>query len=124
MEGLYKFIDSLIDSICSDYSDHYPENEEKKYPYAEVKISNAIPNNSFSDNYPLSITIWHNKGTDIREIEGIADAIHKKLNRMQYNDSAMNVSINRNVPFRLSIPDVVPHIQRRELRYIMTVYFK
>lgn len=124
MLELYKLLDSIINPLCPNYSDHYPETKTKVYPYSETKLGDALPNNSFSDNIPLAIDIWDNKGTDIREIEGIADSIHKALNRLQYNDQTMNISINRDKPYRLSLLDSAPHIQRRELRYIITVYYK
>ena len=124
MLDLYTLIYSIINPICSAFADHYPEDEEKVYPYVEIKFPNALPNNTFSDNNLLEIDIWNNKGTDITEIEGIADNIHKTLNRLQVNNTNMNVSINRNTPFRLVLPDPIIHIQRRELRYIVTVYNK
>lgn len=124
MLELYELLSGIIDPICPSFADHYPEDETKVYPYAEIKFPNALPNNSFSDNNLLEIDIWDDKGTDIREIEGIADAIHKALNRLQYNDAAMYVSINRNTPYRLSLSDPIIHIQRRQLRYVVTVYYK
>ena len=124
MLELYKLLASIIDPICPSFADHFPEDAEKVYPYAEIKFPNALPNNSFSDNNLLEVDIWDDKGTDIREIEGIADAIHTALNRLQYNDAIMNVSINRNTPHRLNLPDPIVHIQRRQLRYIVTVYNK
>jgi len=124
MLELYALLDGIIGPICPCFADHYPEDDKKVYPYIEIKFPNAVPNNSFSDNNLLQIDIWDDKGTDIRKIEGITDAIHKELNRLQYNSSTMNASINRNSPHRLSIPDAVIHIQRRELRYLVTVYNK
>jgi hypothetical protein len=124
MLNLYTLINSLIEPICPCFVDHYPEDEAKVFPYAEIQFPNSLPNNTFSDNNLLSITIWDDKSTDITEIEGIADAIHKALNRLQYNDMTMYVSINRNTPYRLVLPDPIIHIQRRELRYISTVYYK
>ena len=124
MLDLYTLIYGIINPICPSFADHWPEDEEKVFPYVEIKFPNALPNNTFSDNNLLEIDIWNNKGTDITEIEGIADNIHKVLNRLQYNDTNMNVSINRNTPFRLVLPDPIIHIQRRQLRYICTVYEK
>lgn len=124
MLDLYKLLSGIIDPICPSFADHWPEDAEKVYPYAEIKFPSTIPNNSFSDNNLLEVDIWDDKGTDIREIEGITDAIHKVLNRLQYNDLVMNVSINRNTPHRLSLPDEIVHIQRRQLRYIVTVYYR
>ena len=83
-----------------------------------------LPNNSYSDNNQLEINILDDKATDIREIEHITDAIHLVLNRLQYNDSKLQVSINRDTPYRLSLPDPITHIQRRKLRYVVTVYEK
>ena len=124
MLKLYKLFSGIIDPICTSFADHYPEDEEKVYPYVEIKFPNSLPNNSFSDNNLLEIDIWDDKGTDIREIEGIAESIHNVLNKHQYNDEFMNVSIFRNTPRRLSIPDPEIHIQRRQLRYIAKVYYK
>lgn len=124
MLKLYALLSSIIDPICPSFADHYPEDEDKVYPYAEIKFPSVVPNNSFSDNNLLEIDIWDDKGTDIREIEGITDAIHAALNRLQHSDTAMYVSINRNPPHRLGIPDPIIHIQRRQLRYIVTAYYK
>jgi hypothetical protein len=124
MLELYTLIYNIINPICTTFADHYPEDETKIFPYAEIKFPNALINNSYSDNTLLEIDIWDDKSTDITEIEGIADTIHKALNRLQYNDAIMNVSINRNNPYRLVLPDPIIHIQRRELRYVMTVYNK
>jgi hypothetical protein len=115
---------NIINPICTAFADHYPEDDKKVFPYVEIKFPNALSNNSFSDNSLLEIDIWDDKGTDITEIETITDAIHKALNRLQYNDAVMNVSINRNTPYRLALPDPIIHIQRRELRYVVTVYKK
>ena len=124
MLELYTLIYNIINPICTAFAGHYPEEDKKAYPYAEIKFPNALPNNTFSDNSLLEIDVWDDKGTDITEIEGITDAIHAALNRLQHNDAAMNVSINRNTPYRLVLPDPVLHIQRRELRYVVTVYNK
>lgn len=124
MLELYTLIYNIVNPICPAFADHYPEGGKKVYPYAEIKLPNVIPNNSFSDNNLLEIDIWDNKGTDINEIESITNTIHAVLNRLQYNDSIMNVSINRNTPYRLILPDPIIHIQRRQLRYVLTVYCK
>ena len=124
MLELYTLLSSLIDPICPCFVDHYPEDETKIFPYVEINFINVLPNNSFSNNGLLEVDVWDDKATDIREIEGITDAIHKALNRLQYNDIAMNVSINRNTPHRLNLPDPIIHIQRRQLRYVVTVYYK
>ena len=124
MLELYGLLAGIIDPICPSFADHYPEDDVKAYPYVEIKFPNALPNNSFSDNNLLEVDVWDDKATDIREIEGITDAIHKALNRLQYNDAVMNVSINRNTPYLLNLPDPIIHIQRRQLRYIVTVYYK
>jgi len=124
MTDLYTLINSKIENICNTFVGHYPEDGKKVYPYTEIKIPNIVPNNSFSDNVLVEIDIWDNKGTDIREIEGLVDAINLALNRLQYNDLVMNASINKNTPYRLSLPDPEPHIQRRQLRYVMKVYYK
>lgn len=124
MLELYTLIYNIVNPLCPCFADHYPEEDKKVFPYAEIKFPNALPNNTFSDNNILEIDIWDNKGTDITEIEGITDTIHKALNRLQYNDTKMNVSINRNTPYRLVLPDPIIHIQRRQLRYVVTIYNK
>ena len=123
---LYTLLSSIIEPMCPCFADHWPVDQEKVYPYAEIKIPDVSSSNSnsFSDNNLLEIDVWDDKGKDIREIEGITDQIHRALNRMQYNDAVMNVSINRNTPYRLSLADPVVHIQRRQLRYVATVYSK
>ena len=124
MLNIYTLLSSLIDPICPCFVDHFPEDETKVFPYVEIKFPNVLPNNSFSDKSLLEVDVWDDKATDIREIEGITDAIHKALNRLQYNNAVMNVSINRNTPHRLNLPDPIIHIQRRQLRYIVTAYYK
>lgn len=124
MLELYTLLSNIIDPICPSFADHYPEDETKVYPYVEIKFPNALPNNTFSDSNLLSINVWHNLGTDIKAIEVITDNIHKALNRLQYNDTFMNVSINRNTPHRLTLDDPIIHVQRRELRYVVTIYNK
>ena len=127
MMEVYTLINSKIEGIIDTFVGHYPtlqDGESKVYPYAEINFPNIVPNNSFSDKNLLTIDIWDNKDTDIRDIEGYVDAIHKALNRTQYNDSVMNVSINRDTPYRLVLPDPILYIQRRQLRYLVTVYYK
>jgi len=124
MLELYTLLANIIEPICPCFADHYPEDEEKVFPYVEIKFPNALPNNTFSDNNLLEVDVWDDKGADIREIETITDNIYTALNRLQYNDTNMNVSINRNTPHRLVLPDLIIHIQRRELRYVVTVYKK
>ena len=124
MLNIYTLLAGIIEPICPCFADHWPEDAEKAFPYAEIKFPNTLPNNSFSDNNLLEVDIWDDKATDIREIEGITAAIHAALNRLQHNDAVMNVSINRNTPYRLSLPDPIIHIQRRQLRYVVTVYNK
>jgi len=124
MINLYTLINSQIENICSCFVDHYPEDEDKVYPYVEIKFPNILPHNSYWENVLMEIEVWDNKGTDIREIEGLVDLIDSKLKNLRYNDSFFNVSIQRNTPYRLSLPDPEIHIQRRQLRYIATVYSK
>ncbi len=124
MLELYGLLAGIVDPICSCFVDHYPETEEKVYPYAEIKFPNIVPNNSFSDNNLLSVSIWNDKGSDIQEIETITDAVHKALDRLRHNDTAIQITVNRNTPFRLSLDDPEMHIQRRELRYVVKVYYK
>ena len=122
MLKLYKLLSNIIEPICTCYVDHYPTDETKVYPFVEIKTPNTIPNNSFSDNNLLQIDIWDNKDTNINEIETITDLIHLALNRLHYIDANMQVSINRDKPYRLELPDPIIGIQRRELRYVVTIY--
>lgn len=124
MLELYELINSNIESICSCYADHYPEDLEKAYPYAEISFPNISPNNTFSNLNLLQIDIWDDKSTDIREIEGIADEIDKRIKKLQINNDTMQVCIYRNNPYRLKLNDPEVHIQRRQLRYIVRVYYK
>jgi len=124
MLELYTLLSGKIEPICTCYVGHYPTEKKKIYPYVEIKFPNSIPNNSFSDNNLLEVSIWDNKDTDITGIENMTDSIHKALNRLQYNDMKMNVSINRNNPYRLELPDPILNIQRRQLRYTVKVYYK
>lgn len=124
MLDIYTLLSGIIEPICTCYVGHYPTEQVKVYPYIEIKFPNSVINNTFSDNNLLEIDIWDNKDTDIREIENITDLIHRALNRLQHNDVTMNVSINRNNPCRLELPDPILNIQRRQLRYVVTAYYK
>jgi len=122
MLALYKLLSGIIDPICPCFVIHYPTKIKKVYPYVEIRFPTSIPNNSFSDNNLLEVDIWDNKDTDIRGIESITDLIHDELNSLHYIDSVMQVSINRNNPHKLGLPDPQIEIQRRQLRYIVKVY--
>jgi hypothetical protein len=124
MLELYKLLSDIIEPICTCFVGHYPTEEEKIYPYIEIRFPTSIPNNSFSDNNLLEVDIWDNKDTDIREVEGITNSIHKKLNRSHYITDIMQVSVSRNNPYRLEPMDPQIGIQRRQLRYIVKVYYK
>jgi len=128
MLELYALINSKIEPICSCYVDHYPEKEKKVYPYTEIRFPSVLPNDfcdgDLSDLNLLEIDIWDDKGTDITGIEQITNAVHKELKRFRFGDEALYVSISANTPSRLSPPDPEIHIQRRQLRYIVTVYYK
>lgn len=124
MLKVYKFLSNIIEPICPCYVGHYPTIEEKIYPYCEIKFPNILPNNSFSDNNLLQIDIWDDKDTDIREIEGITDSITKALYPFHYNDENMDLNIYKNSPYRLDLPDPIPNIQRRELRFNLKIYYK
>jgi hypothetical protein len=122
---VYTLIYNKIASIIDTFVGHYPtlqDGEAKVYPYAEINFPDISPNNSYSDKNQMTIDIWDNKDTDIVEIEGLTDAIHKVLNRLQYNDSTMNVSVNRDTPYRIKLEDPTLYIQRRQLRYLVTIY--
>lgn len=130
MLDIYLIINSQIESIVTTFVGHYPtledeqEGQTKVYPYAEIKFPSVLINNSFSDNNLLQIDIWDNSGTDIRKIEGITNAIHKTLNKFHYNDENLDITIMRNNPYRLELPDTNINIIRRQLRYIVRVYYK
>ena len=122
MLELYGLLSNIIEPICPCFVGHYPTEEEKVYPYVEIKFPTAVPNNSFSDNNLLEVDIWDNKDTDIRDIEAITDNIHKALNKYHYINDHMQFSVNRNNPHRVGLPDPQINIQRRQLRYLVTVY--
>ncbi|HBV88314.1 MAG TPA: hypothetical protein DEF42_17115 [Desulfosporosinus sp.] len=128
MIDVYGLLANIIEPICPCWVGHYPTDQEgednKVYPYVEIKFPNILPNNTFSDKNLLEVDIWHNKDTDIREIEAIADSIHKELNFFNVNAETYQLSINRNTPYRLTLPDPNIKIQRRQLRYIVKVYHK
>ena len=128
MLEVYTLIASIIEPICPCFVDHYPTDQNgettKVYPYCEIKFPNILPNNTFSDNNLLQIDIWDDKDTDIREIEGIADAIHKALNFYNVNIDTFQMSITSNTPYKLELPDPQINIQKRQLRYICKVYYK
>jgi hypothetical protein len=68
--------------------------------------------------------VWDNKGDMYTEIETIADNIDKQLNKKNINNEEFYLSIYRNTPYRLMLDDPSPDIQRRQLRYIVKVYYK
>lgn len=72
----------------------------------------------------LEVHIWDDKASNIVEIETITDEIDKELNKLQINNSKMQICIFRDTPYRLKLEDPDIHIQRRELRYIAKVYYK
>ena len=122
MVDLYGILYNVINPICDCYVDHYGTTDTKVYPYCEIKFPNILVNNEFSDNNLLQIDIWDDKDTDIRGIEAITDQIHKVLNKLHYIDANMQFSINRETPYRLILSDVDLTLQRRELRYKLTIY--
>lgn len=127
MLDIYTIINSQIENIVNSFVGDYPtlDNEQNKvYPYATINFSSVLVNNSFSDKNLLEIDIWDNLGTDIRNVEIITDAIHNVLNKFHYNDSNLDILITRNNPFRLKLPDANINIIRRQLRYIVRVYYK
>lgn len=128
MVDVYGYLFNLIDPICSCWVGHYPTNQDgednKVYPYVEIKFPNILPNNTFSDNNLLEVDIWDDKDTDINEIEAITDSVHNKLNFFNVNTDTFQMSITRNTPYRLELPDPTPNIQRRQLRYLVKVYYK
>lgn len=128
MLDVYSLLANMIEPICPCFVDHYPTDQDGKddkvYPYVEIKFPNILPNNSFSDNNLLEIDIWDNKDTDITEIEAITDSIHKKLNFFNTNATTFQVNITRNTPYKLELPDPIVNIQRRQLRYLVKVYYK
>ena len=121
---IYKLINSKIEEICSNsFADYYPEEKKKIYPYVEFKFPSTQPN-GFSELNSLDIDIWNNKANDIFEIETITENIDKQLNKLQVNNETMQLCIFRNNPYKLRINDPDIHIQRRQLRYILKVYYK
>lgn len=130
MMDVYTLLYNMINPICECYVGHYPTMQlddngnqvPKVYPFAEINFPNISTNNSFSDNNLLEVDIWNNLDTDIRIIESLTDQIHLVLNRFHYIDADMQVSINRETPYRLALPDEVIGIQRRKLRYKLTIY--
>ena len=128
MLELYGLLAGIVEPICPCFVDHYPETEKKVYPFAEIRFPNVLPNDfcdyDISDFNLLEIDVWDDKGTDITGIEQMTSAIHKELKRLRYSDDARYVSISANTPYRLSLPDPEIHIQRRQLRYVVTVYYK
>ena len=119
---IYTLLSGIIEPICPCFVSEYPTDTEKTYPYVVINFPNSLPNNSFSDNNLLEVDVWDDKGTDIREIETMTDNIHFVLNNLHYIDAKMQLTIARNTPYRLKLPDEMIGIQRRQLRYIVKVY--
>jgi len=130
MMDLYTLLYNMINPIVNTFVGHYPTEQlddngnqvPKIYPFAEINFPSITGNNSFSDNNLLEVDIWNNLDTDIRIIEDLTDQIHLVLNRFHYIDDKMQFSINKEIPYRLVLPDEVIGIQRRKLRYKLTVY--
>lgn len=121
MIDLYALLSGIIEPICPCFVQHYPTTLKKVYPYVEINET-ISPNNQFSDVYITQIDIWDNKDTDITEIESISDAIHAALNYYNTVNSTIGISINRNTPYKLSLPDPIIGIQRKQLKYLVKVY--
>jgi len=124
MLDVYTLLNNIIEPICPCFTGHYPTTETKVYPFVEVKFPNITPGNSYSDINLLQVDIWDNKDTNIIEIETKTDLIHKALNKLRYNDSKMQLTINRDFPYRLELLDPEINIQRRQLRYTVKIYYK
>ncbi len=130
MLDLYVLLSSILEPIVPTWVGHYPTLQQdingltipKVYPFAEIKFPNILPNNRYSDNNLLTIDIWNNLDTDITEIEGICDEIHEALNYMHEITPTIAVSITRDRPYKLEIPDPDINIQRRQLRYVVNIY--
>lgn len=121
---IYGFLNKQINPICPAYNDHYPEKDKKVFPYVEIKLPNINQANEYADNNQFELDVWDDKGVNINEIEGIADSINKKINKAIYNDDHKLIIVNKNNPYRLTIPDQEIGIQRRQLRYVLKVYDK
>jgi hypothetical protein len=130
MLDVYTLLSSIIEPICPCWVGHYPTLQldnngltiPKIYPYCEIKFPNILPNNTYSDNNLLTIDVWDNKDTDVTEIEGICDSIHGALNYMHQINETIAVSIIRDRPWKIEIPDPDINIQRRQLKYVVNVY--
>ena len=125
MLQLYALLSNMIQPTVETYVGHYPtlqDGENKVYPYAEILVNNAVPNNEYSDNDLLSINVYDNMDTDINRIESISTTILNLLKKFKYIDNNMQVSIYRNSPHYLTLNDEMIGIARRELRFICRVY--
>ena len=104
------------------YEISYPNKKDKEYPYCEFKFANILPNNEISNKNILQIDVWDNRGNDIEKIETITANIYDALVNKSIKTDGMFLKINRNSPCVLTLPDPEIDIQRRELRFIVTVY--
>jgi len=122
MLEVYKILYDLVNPLCPCYVDHYPDTEEKIYPYCEIKFPNVVDNNSNSDNYFLELNVFDNKAQDIRNIENLTDSIHNLLKNKTICNANMAVYIKDNTPYRLKLDDPLTHIQSRQIRLVLLVY--
>lgn len=123
MADINIYIYNKINSICDCYIGHAPMSKQEQYPYAEIKFPNIITNNETSNSYLLEIDIWDNKTNDPREIDNIAKQMFSVLeNQRIITDDNFLILINRNTPCVINLVDPEPSLQRKQLRFIVTVY--
>ncbi|MEG0694162.1 MAG: hypothetical protein RR440_00305 [Erysipelotrichaceae bacterium] len=124
METKYNFFLEKLEHI-SDIKAVYTVDASDKaiYPYIVIDIPNKNPFDGVSDEVFLDIDIWHksSSGKDVfYAIEGIADEVESKLNKLFCDDSEHTYLINQ--IGRIRIPDTERYIQRRKLKYQIKAY--
>ena len=119
MMDLLTFIYNQIQSVhTKTYFEKAPQGTE--YPYVVYHMPNTSEVEVREDTV-LEVDIWTNTG-DIVELETITDNIDKKLNRLSNLDANFQCKIYRDNPYKLSLTDEDPAIDRRRLRYNIKLY--
>ena len=93
---------------------------DTSYPYV-VFHTPSVGEVEVREDTVLEVDIWTNNG-DIVELETITDNIDKKLNRLSNLDANFQCKIYRDNPYKLSLTDEDPIIDRRRLRYNIKLY--
>lgn len=112
----------IYDQIAAIYPKTYfgKVPQDTLYPYV-VFHTPSVGEVEVREDTVLEVDIWTNNG-DIVELETITDNVDLKINRLLHLDANFQCKIYRDTPYRLTITDEDPIIDRRRLRYNIKLY--